>query len=137
MTILKIPLIIAGLLCVALGTVGIFLPILPTTPFYLLAVLCFAKGSTFFHRWFTSTKLYKKHLENFVNSRTMTLKTKLGILIPVTLMLALAAVMVNVLVMRIVIIVLVLTKYWYFIFMIKTIKPPEQNPETVEEAEEA
>jgi len=111
-----------GFLFVGLGTLGIFLPILPTTPFYLLAVACFAKGSPFFHNWFTNTTVYKKHLENYVHSRSMTLKTKLGILVPVSIVLLFVVLMTDILSMRIVIIGLLLIKYWYFIFMIKTVK---------------
>jgi len=95
---------------------------LPTTPFYLLATLCFAKGSVRFHRWFTGTNLYKKYIESFEKNRSMTLETKFAILIPVSIMLILAAITVDVLAMRIVIVVLLLVKYWYFIFKIKTIQ---------------
>jgi len=97
------------------------MPVLPTTPFYLLATLCFAKGSVRFHRWFTGTSLYKRHIESFEKNRSMTLKTKLAILIAASIMLVPVAVMIDVLAMRIVIAVLLLVKYWYFIFKIKTI----------------
>jgi uncharacterized membrane protein YbaN (DUF454 family) len=123
MKIIKPVYIIAGFLCAVIGTAGVFLPVLPGTPFFLLAAFCFAKGSARFHRWFVNTKLYRKHLENFAVNRSMRIKTKLGILIPVTVMLILTAVMIKIPAVRIVIIALLLVKYWYFIFIIKTVKP--------------
>ena len=76
---MKIIYVIAGLLAVALGFMGAFLPGLPTTPFLLLASFCFAKGSRRFDRWFKSTKLYKNHLEDFEKNKSMSLKSKIGI----------------------------------------------------------
>jgi uncharacterized protein len=42
---------IAGSICVGLAFLGLFLPLLPTTPFLLLAVFCFSRGSPKLHRW--------------------------------------------------------------------------------------
>ena len=119
---MKTLLIILGFVCVAIGAVGIVVPILPTTPFLLLASFFFAKGSKKFHDWFISTKLYKKHLESFVNSKAMTLKSKLTILIPVSCMLIATFIFVNNLHARILLVVLFISKYLYFFTQIKTIK---------------
>lgn len=77
---------VLGCVCLALGTVGIFLPILPTTPFFLATVFFFANSSERLHTWFIGTKLYKKHLEDFVKKRGMKLSAKLSIIITVTLL---------------------------------------------------
>jgi uncharacterized membrane protein YbaN (DUF454 family) len=121
-------LIAIGFVCIGIGSVGIVLPILPTTPFFLLALLCFTNGSKRFHIWFTGTKLYQKHLDSFVKTRSMTAKTKWSILIPVSVMLVAAAVTVPILPMRIVLGILIAIKYYYFVFRIKTI--PAKGCET-------
>ena len=54
---LKIVWLILGLLCLALGTLGIVLPILPTVPFFLATVFFFANSSQKLHDWFVGTRL--------------------------------------------------------------------------------
>ena len=44
--------IILGTVCLGLGTIGVFLPILPTVPFYLATVFFFSQSSDRLHRWF-------------------------------------------------------------------------------------
>ena len=70
--------LILGFLCLGLGCVGVALPILPTVPFFLVTVFCFANSSQKLHDWFVSTKLYKKHLESFVKKKGMTVQTKVA-----------------------------------------------------------
>ena len=75
-----------GLLCTGLGAVGTVVPILPTVPFLLVAVFCFARSSKKLDDWFKGTKLYKKNLENFVTQRTMERKVKFKIIGMVTVL---------------------------------------------------
>lgn len=114
--------VVLGFISLGLGMVGIALPVLPTVPFLLLASFFFAKGSERFDRWFKTSKIYKNHLESFDRDKSMTLKTKLTILIPVSLMLLFAFFRYDILPMRITIAVLIAFKYYYFLKVIKTIE---------------
>jgi len=50
--------IFLGILCLIAGFIGVFLPLLPTTPFALLAAFCFSKGSDTLYEWLLSSKLF-------------------------------------------------------------------------------
>ena len=67
MKIKKIILITLGCISLGVGCVGIALPILPTTPFFLLTLICFTNSSERLHNWFVGTKLYKKNGEMVAN----------------------------------------------------------------------
>lgn len=111
-----------GMINFGLGFIGIVLPILPTTPFLLLAGFCFARSSKRVHNWFVSTKAYQRHLEPFVQKRAMTLKTKICILSLASFMLAFPLFLTDLWWLRVFIIGLYIFKYYYFLFKIKTIK---------------
>jgi len=114
--------IIGGFISIILGIIGIIMPLVPTTPFLLLASYCFVKGSKHFDNWFRSTKVYKRYLEGYVQSNCMTLKQKCSILILTAVLISFPFMMVDVLAMRIFIIFLMMCKLVYFIFGIKTLK---------------
>lgn len=119
---IKLLWLMIGIVSMVLGAIGVVLPVLPTTPFLLLASFCFAKGSDRFHKWFIGTKLYKKHLESFVTNRSMTLKTKLCILLPASAMLILAMLAMSNIYGRVFIVFLIIFKYIYFFTRIETVK---------------
>ena len=119
---IKLLWLMIGIVSMVLGAIGVVLPVLPSTPFLLLASFCFAKGSDRFHKWFIGTKLYKKHLESFVTSRSMTLKTKLCILLPASAMLILAMLAMSNIYGRVFIVFLIIFKYIYFFTRIETVK---------------
>lgn len=121
-TVIKVFFIVPAFLFLGIGLLGVALPILPTTPFLLLASFFFAKGSDCFNKWFISTKIYKKHLEDFIKTRSMTLKKKLCILLPVSTMLITTFILVNNLHARIGIALVIIFKYYYFFLHIKTIE---------------
>ena len=108
-----------GFLCLGLGTLGIFLPVLPTTPLYLLTLFFFARGSERFHRWFASTKLYDRYLSEFMATKTMTLGAKLKILATATVFEAIGFYYAP-LPGRIAIVVLAAIHWYYFFGVIPT-----------------
>lgn len=133
---MRILFIVLGFIFLGVGAVGIVVPILPTTPFLLLASFFFAKGSKRFHDWFLSTKLYKRYLESFVKSRAMTLKGKLTILIPVSCMLIITFILVDNIYARIVLVILFISKYVYFFTQIRTVSDEELSKMRISYQEE-
>lgn len=70
-------LVAGGTLSVALGVLGMFLPLLPTTPFLLLAAYCYARSSKKFHHWLMTNRWCGEYLRNYQEGRSITLKHKI------------------------------------------------------------
>lgn len=132
MAIKRLIFLILGLLCLALGTIGIFLPILPTVPFYLATAFCFSQSSQKLHDWFLSTELYKKHLQSFVEKKGMLLKTKISIITTVTLLMGFGFFMMarkGIWIPCIILAVVWICHIVYFVFGVKTIKAEDVQEE--------
>jgi uncharacterized membrane protein YbaN (DUF454 family) len=117
--------IFVGIISVILGTIGVILPILPTTPFYLLASFCFVRGSDRFDKWFKETKLYKNNLESFIDNREMRLRQKISILVFADIMLLFPLIILDSIYLKVFIIILIIYKYYYFTYKIKTSESKE------------
>jgi uncharacterized membrane protein YbaN (DUF454 family) len=72
----KYLLIIAGTIFLGFGIIGIFLPILPTTPFLLLAAACYARSSKRFYNWLMNNRWFGTYIKNYREGRGVPLKVK-------------------------------------------------------------
>lgn len=72
----KIVLIIAGSISLALGLLGIILPLLPTTPLLLLAAACYVRSSSRLYEWLITNKYFGSYIENYRLGKGIPLKAK-------------------------------------------------------------
>ena len=77
----KIILTVTGFILLFLGLVGIFLPILPTTPFLLLASACFLRSSASLHNWITSHPLFGRYILGYELYRAVTPRAKISAIV--------------------------------------------------------
>ncbi len=70
-------LIIIGSFFVALGIIGIFIPLLPTTPFLLLASACYIRSSERLYNWLINNRLLGIYLKNYIENKAIPLKVKI------------------------------------------------------------
>ena len=115
-------LIVAGTIFVGLAILGIFLPILPTTPFLLLAAACYARSSQRFYYWLLNNRWFGIYIKNYRQKKGMPLKIKI-----LTVALLWLTIMVSVifavqsLAVRVILIIIAIGVSWH-ILSIKTLK---------------
>ena len=66
-----------GFVSILIGVLGIFIPLLPTTPFLLLSGFLFSKSSSKFHYWLLNHKYLGKYLKNYSEKKGIPIKAKL------------------------------------------------------------
>ena len=76
MDIRKAVLIFAGTVCVALGVLGMFLPLLPTTVFLLMAAYCYSRSSERFHDWLLNNRLCGSYIRNYKSGQGISMRQK-------------------------------------------------------------
>jgi hypothetical protein len=75
--LIKVIYIIIGSLSLALGMIGIFLPVLPTTPFLLLTAYFYLRSSERLYHWLLHHKVFGKYIHDYIKYRSIPLKTKI------------------------------------------------------------
>lgn len=104
-----------------LGGIGIFLPLLPTTPFILLSAFCFQKSSERFHQWILNSPIFGKYIRDYQEQKGITLKNKIVAVTFMALGMSFSAYKVPNTYMRISLLV-IFKAVSYHIFKIKTLK---------------
>jgi len=67
----------SGIILVAIGTIGIFLPVLPTTIFLILASACFIRSSPKAHQFLRNHKIFGQYIKNYEEKSGLTIKSKI------------------------------------------------------------
>jgi hypothetical protein len=78
MDIRKALLIFTGTVCVALGVLGMFLPLLPTTVFLLMAAYCYSRSSERFHTWLLTNRLFGPYINNYKSGKGISVRQKVS-----------------------------------------------------------
>lgn len=126
-----------GCISLALGTIGIVLPILPTVPFYLLTAFCFANSSERLHDWFIHTTVYKKYIGSYFRRRGMTKKAKCLLIGTVTAIMVPGFILMDkVPVGRAIMLVVWMGHIFYFSFKVQTITQQEADEAMAEALED-
>lgn len=72
----KYVLVFLGSVSLILGMIGIFLPVLPTTPFLLLAAFCYMRSSRRLYEWIINHKLFGSYIYNYMTYKAIPRRTK-------------------------------------------------------------
>ena len=78
MDIRKALLIFLGTVCVGLGVLGMFLPLLPTTVFLLMAAYCYSRSSERFHNWLLGNRWFGPYISNYKSGRGISMRQKIS-----------------------------------------------------------
>ena len=73
--------LVAGTFSLVLGAIGVFLPILPTTPFLLLSAACYLRSSQRMHNWLLGNRWFGEYIRNYQEGRRIPFKTKIVALV--------------------------------------------------------
>ena len=67
----------AGTIFLLIGVIGVFIPVLPTTPFLLLSAACYLRSSTGMYKWLFDNRFFGEYLRNYKEGKGVSLKAKL------------------------------------------------------------
>lgn len=95
---------VIGFVFLGLGIIGIVLPLLPTTPFLIVASMCFVKGSTKMNDWLLNHRLFGGYIKNYLEEKAIRKKDRIRTLILLWLTLIISAYVVDIIYLKIMLI---------------------------------
>ncbi|MET0646474.1 MAG: YbaN family protein [Pyrinomonadaceae bacterium] len=120
----KAVLVAAGSVCLALAVLGVFLPLLPATPFLLLASACYVRSSERLHGWLMGNRVLGGYIRNFQERRGIPLRAKFATVAVLWLSLLYSIYRLDLPWVELMLVVMGLTSS-FFIFRMKTLKGGE------------
>lgn len=84
-----------GIVALCLGVIGVFVPILPTTPFLLLASFCFARSNQKFNNWLLNNKFFGAYIQDYLSKRVVKKSVKWGSITVLWITIALSISVIN------------------------------------------
>lgn len=119
-------LLIIGWLAIVLGTLGVFLPLLPTTPFILLAAWCFSRSSPRFHHWLLHRSWFGPYLRHWQQHRAMPPGAKSRAIAVIIVTFAVSLWLVNITWVRILLLAMLMCLL-FFMWRIPVVDPEQQK----------
>ena len=119
----------AGTISLGLGILGVFLPVLPTTPFLLLSAACYYKGSERMHRWLLNNKWFGSYIRNYKEGKGISQMGKILTLIVLWITICYSAIfIVNNYIVQIVLLAIAIAVTVHVITLPTFRKPRTQSP---------
>jgi len=123
----RILLLSIGFLSFGAGVIGIYVPLLPTTPLILLALFCFSKSSDRFHQWLVNTNVYKKYVKEFQETRAVSFANKIKILLFLYVSVGISIYFIDYRFIRLGLVGMLILQTYVLLFKVKTRKPKKEH----------
>ena len=133
--LIRILLFTCGTISVVLGIIGMFLPVMPTTPFLLLASICYSRSSKRFYNWLITNRWCGKYIRNYREGRGIPLGQKIFTISLLWLSIGCTSWFVISLWWVRLILVAIAIGVTIHLMMIKTFRPEEQNTNRLRECD--
>ncbi|MGB2813532.1 MAG: YbaN family protein [Dehalococcoidales bacterium] len=121
-------LIFAGTVFTATGIIGIFVPVLPTTPFLLLAAACYLRSSRKLYNWLLGNRFFGTYVRNYLHGRGMPRKVKIATISLLWITIACSIIFaVQALIIRVILLIIAIGVTVHIILIKTTPKDQSQN----------